>query len=71
MAALQLYQQWLADAWVNLAPMAEEAVLGLDAQWVRLALETEGFPRDEWADLIAKLRIVHRAAVEVMNFKRG
>lgn len=50
----------LGAAVVNLAPMAAEAVFGLDAGWVRLVLESRGFPRAEWPEVIRRFQILHR-----------
>jgi hypothetical protein len=56
-----LYMGNLSMAVVNLAPMAEKPVLGLDPGWVRLVLEGEGYARHEWPRMIRLLLTVHQA----------
>lgn len=51
----------LQHAIVNLAPMAEEPVIGLDASWVRLVLESRQVPKEGWTDMTRKFLILHNA----------
>ena len=59
--AFHLFTGDLQSALVNLAPMAADPVMGLDAGWVRLTLESRRVPLEEWPDMIARFQILHRA----------
>ena len=55
---------------VNLAPMAESPVLGLDAQWVRLAFDTAGIEQEGRTDMLDRLMAIHRGRMDALR-KRG
>ena len=59
--AFDIFTSDLGAAVVNLAPMATEPVMGLDAGWVRLTLESRAIPEAEWHPMIRKFQILHRA----------
>jgi hypothetical protein len=50
--------------------MAEEPAFGLDANWVRLALEAEKLPSADWPEMIDKVKILHRCSTEAMAARR-
>ena len=59
--AFNLFHQYLGTAYVNPFPMAEKPVLMLDMGTVRLCLEAEQVPREEWPDMITKFKILFDA----------
>lgn len=58
--AFSIFTSDFGLALVNLAPMADAPVLGLDPGWVRLSLDARAIPREDWPDMIAKFQIIHR-----------
>lgn len=60
-AALELYLQYLEDAYREAFAMTEERVVVMDHAALRLALEAERIPTEMWPMAIRKMAIIHKA----------